>query len=158
MGRAICLPSTLTPPTEWNDTNSAELLTIFRANVATLGLEEQITILRSTSEVALLNWDRPIDLLFIDGDHSYEGVKRDWELFARYVTPFAVVVFHDTMWGLSPYREYAHPDMGVPRFVDELRACGYPALTINQEYGVTLVQPVVGGQQLLASPELAAQA
>ena len=44
--------------------------------------------------------------------------------------------------------------MGVPRFVNELRAAGYPVITIDQDYGVSLVQPCIGGialsQSLLA--------
>jgi hypothetical protein len=38
--------------------------------------------------------------------------------------------------------------MGVPRFVDELRAAGYPAITIDKDFGVTLIQPVIGGAKL----------
>jgi hypothetical protein len=35
--------------------------------------------------------------------------------------------------------------VGVPRFVDELRTAGYPTITIDQDCGVTLVQPRIGG-------------
>jgi len=36
----------------------------------------------------------PIDLLFIDGDHTYEGVKRDlW--WTHWVKPNGYVLFHD---------------------------------------------------------------
>jgi ABC-type sugar transport system substrate-binding protein len=38
--------------------------------------------------------------------------------------------------------------MGVPRFVDELRAAGYPVITIDQNFGVSLVQPRIGGVKL----------
>jgi predicted O-methyltransferase YrrM len=27
------------------------------------------------------------DLIFIDGDHSYEGVKRDFEMYKRLLSP-----------------------------------------------------------------------
>jgi len=37
----------------------------------------------------------PIDLLFIDGDHTYEGVKRDWEMYSSLVRPGGMIVFHD---------------------------------------------------------------
>ena len=41
---------------------------------------------------------RSLDLLFIDGDHSYEGVKADWSAYKRFLKPGAIVVFHDWGW------------------------------------------------------------
>ncbi|MBB4661039.1 class I SAM-dependent methyltransferase [Conexibacter arvalis] len=40
-------------------------------------------------------WRTPIDLVFIDGDHSEEGCRLDWELFHPHVTAGGVVAFHD---------------------------------------------------------------
>ena len=37
----------------------------------------------------------PIDVLFIDGDHTYEGVKADYELYSPLVRPGGVIGFHD---------------------------------------------------------------
>lgn len=133
--------------TDWNDAGSADTIDILRQNISALGLSEQVVMIRSLSEDAARNWDRQIDLIFIDGDHSYEGVKRDWTLFVPHVKPFGVVVFHDTIWGLSSDLE-GRPDMGVPRFVDELRRQGYQAVTIDRDYGVTLMQPSLGGVPL----------
>lgn len=38
----------------------------------------------------------PVDFLFIDGDHSYEGVKGDWNAWHRKIEPGGIVAFHDT--------------------------------------------------------------
>lgn len=38
---------------------------------------------------------RKADLLFIDGDHSYAGVRRDYELWRDLVRPGGYVVLHD---------------------------------------------------------------
>ena len=38
---------------------------------------------------------RRVDFLFIDGDHTYEGVKRDFELYSPLVKSGGVVAFHD---------------------------------------------------------------
>jgi predicted O-methyltransferase YrrM len=35
------------------------------------------------------------DLIFIDGDHSYEGVRRDFELYQDLLSPRGYIVFHD---------------------------------------------------------------
>lgn len=39
-----------------------------------------------------------IDLLFIDGDHSYKGCKTDWDLYSPYLKSGSCVVFHDIGW------------------------------------------------------------
>lgn len=40
-------------------------------------------------------WSDPIDLIFIDGDHSREGCERDWSAWSDFVAPGGRVVFHD---------------------------------------------------------------
>jgi predicted O-methyltransferase YrrM len=45
----------------------------------------------------------PLDFLFIDGDHSYEGVKRDFALYAPLVRPGGLIALHDI-----------NPDSGDP--------------------------------------------
>jgi hypothetical protein len=39
--------------------------------------------------------------------------------------------------------------MGVPRFVDDLRKQGYPVVTIDKDYGLSIVQPTKGGTPLV---------
>ena len=38
---------------------------------------------------------REIDVLFIDGDHAYEGVKKDFETYSPLVRRGGIIVFHD---------------------------------------------------------------
>ncbi|HUZ46426.1 MAG TPA: class I SAM-dependent methyltransferase [Terriglobia bacterium] len=38
---------------------------------------------------------QPLDYLFIDGDHTYEGVKQDFELYAPLVRKGGIIAFHD---------------------------------------------------------------
>lgn len=40
-------------------------------------------------------WDQPIDVLFIDGDHSYEGCKRDIDAWYPHMKKNGVMLFHD---------------------------------------------------------------
>lgn len=39
----------------------------------------------------------PFDVAFIDGDHTEEGVRRDFDLYSKLVRPGGVVAFHDTV-------------------------------------------------------------
>ena len=38
---------------------------------------------------------KKLDLLFIDGDHTYSGVKRDFEMYSSLVRQGGIVAFHD---------------------------------------------------------------
>jgi hypothetical protein len=40
--------------------------------------------------------DIKIDVLFIDGDHSYEGVKSDFELYSTILSEKGIIMLHDT--------------------------------------------------------------
>jgi hypothetical protein len=57
-------------------------------------------LIKSTSVEAYYNFfvrqDIKIDFLFIDGDHSYEGVKKDFELYSKILSDSGVIVLHDT--------------------------------------------------------------
>lgn len=134
--------------TAWNDDDSVDTYEVLLRNVETLGLQSHVEVLRETSDHVARNWSMPIDLLFIDGDHSYDGVKHDWELFSPFVRQFGGVIFHDTLWDLRPDPKYARSDMGVPRFVEELRRKGYPVITVDRDFGVSIVQPVRAGVSL----------
>ena len=74
------------------------------------------------SQDAGSRWTTPIDLVFVDGDHSLETCRLDWDQFSRHVRPGGHVVFHDARQG-KPGGEGLPGDGGVPgptATVDEL--------------------------------------
>ena len=62
------------------------------------------------ARVAELAGDTGIDFLVIDGDHSYEGVKSDFEMYGPLVKPPGLIAFHDIDY-----------DPQVRRFWDEVK-------------------------------------
>lgn len=83
--------------------------------------------------------DGSVDFLFIDGDHTYEGVKQDFEMYSELVSDGGIIALHDIVthpndekivkkrhknlegierrhlqWGSG------HPDCNVDQFWDEL--------------------------------------
>jgi predicted O-methyltransferase YrrM len=63
---------------------------------------QKIHLLRADShDIATLNdaksllGGNKVDLLFIDGDHTYSGVKRDFEIYSPLVCRGGIVAFHD---------------------------------------------------------------
>jgi len=61
---------------------------------------------------------RAVDFLFVDGDHRYEAVRRDFELYSTLVRPGGVVAFHDVSPHTAPNTE------GTARFWAELEQEG----------------------------------
>jgi predicted O-methyltransferase YrrM len=60
--------------------------------------------LSSRADLQRLLAGRPIDLLFIDGDHSYGGVLADFEMYGSLVRAGGMTAFHDIilepeLWG-----------------------------------------------------------
>ena len=42
-----------------------------------------------------VEWDKEIDVLLIDGDHSYEGAKADYEKYVPFVHKGGLILMHD---------------------------------------------------------------
>lgn len=65
-------------------------------------------------KVAAILQGQEIDLLFIDGDHTYEGAKKDFEMYQPLVKRGGMIVFHDIL----PHR----PGLGcgVDRYWNEI--------------------------------------
>ena len=72
----------------------------------------------------VLKWlgGEKIDFLFIDGDHSYEGVKADFEMYSTLVKSGGIVAFHDIVPDFfTRFGTKTASDVGeVPRFWREL--------------------------------------
>jgi cephalosporin hydroxylase len=67
-------------------------------------------------EVRRLIGDNEIDFLFLDGDHTYEGIKKDWEMYAPLVRSGGIIAFHDVAGNYDSTQ--------VKRFWDSIKA-GY---------------------------------
>ncbi len=67
-----------------------------RAILSRAGVADQAEIIVATSEDVARNWSRPISLLWIDGNHEYESVRRDFELWVPHLLDDATVALHDT--------------------------------------------------------------
>ena len=58
---------------------------------------------------------RQVDFLFIDGDHSYGGVKQDFEMYRGLVRSGGIIAFHD----VAPNPDV--PEYGVAKFWQEVK-------------------------------------
>jgi cephalosporin hydroxylase len=58
--------------------------------------------------------ERSADMLFIDGDHQYNGIRMDFELYSGLVRPGGAIVLQDI-------RDHHREDVGVHRVWNELK-------------------------------------
>ena len=69
----------------------------FRATLRAAGVEAAVEAHRAFSRDLARGWDRPIRLLWIDGDHTYAGAKEDIDLFRRHLADGGIVALHDVL-------------------------------------------------------------
>ena len=49
-----------------------------------------------------------IDILFLDGLHSYEQIKNETLLFSKFLNKTSLVLFHDTVWAFDAVMGWIH--------------------------------------------------
>lgn len=91
----------------------------FRSNVLAAELEPWVIPVVGASPTVGRFWTIPLAFLFIDGAHHYDGVKADYDLWARHVLPGGVLAFHDT-------------DIAdIAKVADEAEAAGFEFVDLN---------------------------
>jgi cephalosporin hydroxylase len=78
-----------------------------------------------------------LDFLFIDGDHTYEGVRADYEFYSGFVRKSGWIAFHD----INDTVFHRSQNVGVSRLWQELQGRKIE-FNSNQEWaGIGVIQP-----------------
>jgi Methyltransferase domain len=85
----------------------------FFENLLEAGVVERVRLVNLSSEVVAPGWQLPVGLLWIDGDHSYEAVKRDFACWQPHLR--GKVAFHDAI----------QETLGPFQLIEELLADGF---------------------------------
>ena len=80
-------------PAGWGATEGASRRVVERARRRSNGPRVTWHVDYSTAVAA--RWEGAVDLVFVDGDHSEDGARADWEGWHRFVEPGGIVLFHD---------------------------------------------------------------
>lgn len=83
---------------------------IFYRTMLDNGCSGIVSLINLSSEFFSSQWKSPVSLLWIDGDHSYEGVRRDFYCWEPHLLPEAVIAFDDAL----------DPNLGPFRLIEEL--------------------------------------
>jgi predicted O-methyltransferase YrrM len=91
---------------------------IAQRHILRQGLADRVKFLRCDAATARALLPRAIEFAFIDGDHSYEGLKADWTIVRQLLAVGGIAAFHDTarIPGDQP-----QPEQSI-RFYDEVIA------------------------------------
>ena len=90
-------PHPVSGPTIEDEHGNPSAIALFEANLREAGVRDRIEIHQMLSGELATQWDRPLRLLWIDGDHTYTGAKIDYDGFSPYLTDGAMVAFHDVL-------------------------------------------------------------
>lgn len=80
-------------PSGWGATEWASRRVVTRATRGAAVPRVVWHVERSAQTAA--SWTDPVDLVFVDGDHSEAGCQTDWDAWHRFVAPGGHVLFHD---------------------------------------------------------------
>jgi predicted O-methyltransferase YrrM len=99
------------------DMPGAQLDAELSAALERYGLAEKVHLLVADSRLADPP-PAPLEVLFIDGDHSYAGAKADFERWGAFVKPGGHLLFHDAV----DTGGYGNHYPGVVRLISEIGA------------------------------------
>jgi predicted O-methyltransferase YrrM len=68
----------------------------FKANIATAGVDRLVVPIVSSSQQAAERFEKPVELIFIDGAHDYESARADFDAWYPKLVEGGVMAFHDT--------------------------------------------------------------
>ncbi len=107
-----------------------QIFETFKAHLTSIGYKNSFYI-RSVFDQALSCFeDASIDLLHVDGLHTYDAVKNDYSTWLPKMSSRGVIIFHDT----NVYR----PDFGVWLLWNELKA-KYPHFHVPHCHGLGVI-------------------
>ena len=90
----------------------------FKDNIERAGIADLVTPVKGFSQQMADGFDEPIELLFVDGSHEEDDVRKDFEKWVPKVVDGGIVAFHDTTWHRGVRKVVAEKIFGSREFKD----------------------------------------
>lgn len=91
---------------------------------------ENIILIKGFFDDVAIDWDKQIDILHIDGLHTYEAAMNDYNAWKQFLKPNAVIIMHDTSAFVEVKRVFDEIDLPKMNFT---HSAGLGVLSSNQE-------------------------
>ncbi|SRR5260221_7391990 len=104
-------------------------------------VRNKVTILRGFSSDPLIQVQIPdeLDFIFVDGDHSYEGLANDWQIVKQKLKLNGEVCLHDTLIpAKEPYRNF-----GSVQYFQDIIKLDTKFNLIDQCYSMTVLKKII---------------
>lgn len=84
-------------------------------SMAPKSVQDKLVLFTDTSANVAKKWNEIVDLVFIDGDHTYKAVKQDIEMWCPFIKSGGFAVFHDVVG----------TNLGLDKLTDNLVSKGW---------------------------------
>jgi len=101
--------------------------------IATKNYVDNLSIIRGDFTDIASIWSKPIDILHIDGLHTYEAVKRDFESWSKYVKDEGIILFHCTEIDYFGVNKFFKEELTKGNKLYFKQDCGMGIYTKNQK-------------------------
>lgn len=96
-----------------------------------LFMQDNVTIIKGYFDDVARDWNKEINILHIDGSHSYEDIKNDYETWSKFLSEDGIILLHDTY-----IEELNGKTYGVKKFFDEIEL---PKVTFTHSFGLGVI-------------------
>jgi predicted O-methyltransferase YrrM len=126
----------------------------FKRNLAAADIEDIVTHVRRPSQEALpAIGDAAIELLFIDGNHTYPMVLEDFELFVPRLVDGGYLVMHDTTRPFPGSKRVAEERVYRSRRFRDVRFV-YSTMTVGQKVAANTLEDRIQARRALYTKKL----
>jgi len=120
---------------------------IFKRHVHRAGMTGRIKVLRMNSAQIGAAVPNDLDFIFVDGDHSWQGIKTDWRLVRQKLCRGGIVCLHDSF--VPPGESWRRPDS--VRFFEEVIAQGSQFNIIDRMHSLAVLRKTPNSEKLMTT-------